>query len=78
MQYVSHCYYNPDRDLVLNLAGSDSLRPMYAVGDCLTPNPISMHESPLWIHNTIPPGQLGYRPHGYKIVSPFGIKYVYR
>ncbi len=78
MQYASHCYYNPDRQLCLNLAGSDSLRPVYAIGDILTPNPISMHDSPRWIQNTIPPGQIGYRPEGYMIVSPFGIKYIYR
>jgi len=74
-----HAYYNPDRQILLNLNGSDE-RPCYAIvpGEIVTANPISMHDSPLWIRNRIPRGQMGYLPQGFRIVSPFGIKYVYR
>lgn len=79
MEWHSECYYNPDRQFTLNLNGSDG-PPAYAIvpGNIVTPRPVSMRDSPLWVKNTIPRGQLGYLPQGHRIVSPFGIKYVYR
>lgn len=77
MYYASKYYHHPSA-LVLNLSGSDSLNPVYAVDDVVTPHPVSMADSPKWVHNPIPRGQLGYRPHGYLIVSPFGVKRVYK
>lgn len=77
MYYCSKYYHLP-HSLVLNLSGSDSLRPVYAVDDVITPNPVSMADSPKWVHNSIPRGQPGYLPHGFLLVSPFSIKRVYR
>ena len=77
---MSYCekYYHLPNSLVLNLDGTHGERPMYSVDDVITPNPVSMADSPKWVHNAIPRGQLGYLPHGHLIVSPFGIKRIYR
>ena len=77
MEWLPYCYYNPDRQLAIKLNGPFD-PPKYAIGDIVTPRPVSMHDSPLWVKNSFPKGHLGYLPHGYRIVSPFGIKYVYR
>ena len=79
MPWLEECAYNPDRRVLINLNGSYG-PPAYAIlgTDIVTPRPINMKESPKWVRNTIPKGQLGYLPEGHRIVSPFGIKYVYR
>ena len=79
MIWVSSCFYNPNKQIALNLSGSDAATPTYAIipGDYITPNPISMADSPIWIYSPTKPGELGYKPTGTRIVSPFGIKYIY-
>ena len=77
MEYCSKYYYHPDRSFVLDLSGTGR---MYVVvpDDVMTPEPISVRDSPKWVHNPIPRGQIGYLPDGYILVSPFRVRRVYK
>ena len=78
MEWLPYCFYDPSTQIAVDLSGPLG-PPVYSIlpGNTVTPRPISMADSPLWVKCPLKPGQLGYSPTGTRIVSPFGIKYIY-